>query len=104
MSTGTRRVAAVFRGPPDRPASEGRLHSRLVPIFNALLHIGVVAEPVSYDEAISEAMFGQLREFDGVLVWVDPLDGGRDRSVLDPLLRAVASSGTWVSAHPDTIL
>jgi hypothetical protein len=104
VAAGTRRVAVVFRGPPDRPASEGRLHARLVPVFDALSDLGVVAEPVSYDEAISEALFGQLREFDGVLVWVDPLDGGRDRSVLDRLLRAVASGGTWVSAHPDTIL
>jgi len=104
VSAAKRRVAAVFRGPPDTPVSEGRLHSRVAPILNALSDLGVSAEAVAYDEAISDALFGRLVEFDGVLVWVDPLDGDRDRSVLDPLLRAVASSGTWVSAHPDTIL
>jgi hypothetical protein len=104
VSAGTRRVAAVFRGTPDRPASEARLHARLVPIFDALCELGVSAEEVPYDEAIADELFGRLVEFDGVLVWVDPLDGDRDRSVLDALLRAVASSGTWVSAHPDTIL
>ena len=41
---------------------------------------------------------------DAVLVWVDPIVGGEDRSTLDALLREVAASGVYVSAHPDTIL
>jgi hypothetical protein len=94
----------VFRGAPDRPASEGRLYARLVPIFEDLAKLGVSAEAVVYDEAIADALAVRLQEFDGVLVWVDPLDGERDRSGLDPLLHAIAASGTWVSAHPDTIL
>src|SRR5207245_1290695 len=40
----------------------------------------------------------------GVLVWVNPIEQGRDRSQLDPLLREVAAAGVWVSAHPDVIL
>jgi hypothetical protein len=45
-----------------------------------------------------------LLELDGVLVWVNPIEHGRDRSLLDPLLREVATRGVWVSAHPDVIL
>jgi hypothetical protein len=41
---------------------------------------------------------------DGVLVWVNPLDDGRTREQLDALLREVASTGPWVSAHPDVIV
>ena len=41
---------------------------------------------------------------DGVLVWVDPIHQGQTRSVLDAMLRDVASRGPWVSAHPDVIL
>jgi hypothetical protein len=41
---------------------------------------------------------------DGVLVWVNPVDDGKDRSRLDLLLRDVAAHGVWVSAHPDVIL
>jgi hypothetical protein len=41
---------------------------------------------------------------DGVLVWVDPIHQGQNRSVLDAMLRDVASRGPWVSAHPDVIL
>jgi hypothetical protein len=39
-----------------------------------------------------------------VLVWVNPVEQGLDRSKLDPLLRDVAGQGVWVSAHPDVIL
>jgi hypothetical protein len=46
----------------------------------------------------------QLLACDGVLVWVDPLFTGRNRTVLDAMLRDVAASGVWVSAHPDVIL
>jgi hypothetical protein len=46
----------------------------------------------------------QLLGLDGVLVWVNPIECGRDRSRLDPLLCEVASEGVWVSAHPDVIM
>jgi len=39
-----------------------------------------------------------------VLVWVDPIHGGKSRTELDALLRDVATRGPWVSAHPDVIL
>jgi hypothetical protein len=37
-------------------------------------------------------------------VWVDPIHRGKTRTVLDAMLRDVASRGPWVSAHPDVIL
>ena len=46
----------------------------------------------------------QLLELDGVLVWVNPIQEGLDRSKLDPLLAEVAAAGVWVSAHPEVIL
>jgi hypothetical protein len=46
----------------------------------------------------------QLLAVDGVLVWVDPIHEGQTRTVLDAMLRDVASRGPWVSAHPDAIL
>jgi glutathione synthase/RimK-type ligase-like ATP-grasp enzyme len=39
-----------------------------------------------------------------VLVWVNPIEHGLDRSRLDPLLRGVSAEGVWVSAHPDVIM
>jgi hypothetical protein len=46
----------------------------------------------------------QLLSCDGVLVWVNPIEDGRDRSVLDAMLREVAHAGVFVSTHPDVIL
>src|SRR5690349_11066899 len=46
----------------------------------------------------------QLATLDGVLVWVNPIHEGRNRVILDELLREIAARGVWVSAHPDVIL
>src|SRR5262245_42113073 len=59
--------------------------------------------PVVYTDADAGVIRERLLELDGVLVWVNPIEKGRDRSMLDPLLREVAESGVWVSAHPDVI-
>jgi hypothetical protein len=40
---------------------------------------------------------------DAVLVWVNPVDAGRNRKALDDILRDVAAAGAFVSAHPDVI-
>ena len=73
-------------------------------MFAAFAALGVDAEPVVYaDESVDEVR-DQLLALDGVLVWVNPIEQGLDRSLLDPLLREVAAAGVWVSAHPDVIL
>jgi hypothetical protein len=40
---------------------------------------------------------------DGVLVWINPIVDGRDRTGLNNVLADVAASGVLVSAHPDVI-
>src|SRR3546814_4908474 len=45
----------------------------------------------------------QLLRADGVLVWVNPIEAGRDRSILNGLLEEVAEAGVLVSAHPNAI-
>jgi hypothetical protein len=77
---------------------------RLHRVFEALAALGIEAEPALYADDVADQVREQLLRCDGVLVWVDPLSQGRDRVVLDVLLRDVASSGVWVSAHPDVIL
>ena len=56
-----------------------------------------------YSDGAIDAVREQLLGLDGVLVWVNPIEQGLDRSPLDPLLREVAEAGVWVSAHPDVI-
>ena len=66
--------------------------------------LGVDAEPAVYHDEFRDEVLRQLMRVDGVLVWVNPLEDGRDRTVLDAMLREVAGSGVFVSAHPDIIL
>lgn len=77
---------------------------RLHGVFAAFADLGVAAEPVVYSDATVDAVREQLLGLDGVLVWVNPIEQGLDRSHLDPLLREVSEAGVWVSAHPDVIL
>jgi hypothetical protein len=58
----------------------------------------------SRNEDIADEVRAQLLAADAVLVWVDPIHGGKPRIALDAMLREVASCGPWVSAHPDVIL
>jgi hypothetical protein len=97
------RVGLVWRGEAGAAVpttSTTRFHL----IFSALDALGFAAEAVLYSEETEETIRARLLSMDGVLVWVDPLSGGKDRSRLDPLLREVAAQGVWVSAHPDVIL
>src|SRR5215468_1091078 len=77
---------------------------RLRGMFSAFKALGVEAEPIIYSDEATAKVRSHLLGLDGVLVWVNPLEQGRDRSRLDPLLREVAAQGVWVSAHPDVIL
>ena len=97
-------VAVVWRG--DKAAREAATpqNNRFHRVFEELALAGIHAAPAVYDEAFADEVRAQLLQVDGVLVWVDPLDNGRTRRFLDPLLREVASSGPWVSAHPDFTL
>src|SRR6185312_3533825 len=78
--------------------------SRFQTVFAALAEVGVDAEPVVYEDDVLDAVRAQLGTLDGVLVWVNPIHEGRNRTHLDSLLREVAARGVWVSAHPDVIL
>jgi glutathione synthase/RimK-type ligase-like ATP-grasp enzyme len=72
-------------------------------MFAAFAALGVEAEPVIYSDDRAAAIREQLLDLDAVLVWVNPIEHGLDRSRLDPLLREAARAGVFVSAHPDAI-
>jgi hypothetical protein len=89
--------------PVDRVAPVAE-RCRLRGVFSAFAGLGVRAVPVVYSDDRVEEVRDQLLSLDGVLVWVNPIEQGRDRSRLDSLLREVGDAGVWVSAHPDVIL
>jgi hypothetical protein len=95
------RVGILWRSEWD-PAGEPA-HCRLHGMFAAFAALGVDAEPVVYSDYRAPAVRERLLGLDGVLVWVNPIEHGRDRSQLDSLLREAADRGVFVSAHPDVI-
>jgi hypothetical protein len=98
------RIAILWRGNQAERRSASPGASRFKAVFAALADVGVDAEPVVYEDEVLEATRTQLLTFDGILVWVNPIHEGRNRTNLDALLREVAARGAWVSAHPDVIL
>jgi hypothetical protein len=94
------RVGLLWRREWDPPATDPpKLHG----VFAAFSELGVEAEGVVYSDDEVDAVREQLLQLDGVLVWVNPIEKGLDRSRLNPLLSEVADAGVFVSAHPDVI-
>ncbi|MGH8642549.1 MAG: Cj0069 family protein [Burkholderiales bacterium] len=98
------RVALLYPGDRESRRTATPEKSRFSKVYAALAALGVHAEPAVYHDDFCEDVRQQLLKADGVLVWANPVEDGRDRSVLDAMLREVAASGVFVSTHPDIIL
>jgi hypothetical protein len=97
------KLAVLWRGDHEGRLNATPLKNRFYRIFEELAALGIHAEPAVYaDDRVNEVR-DQLLKVDGALVWVDPIHAGQTRTVLDAMLRDVASRGPWVSAHPDVI-
>lgn len=97
------RVAILDRGDREARLRSAPEDSRFLPLFRALADLGAQPERAVYDEAFADEVRRQLVSVDAVLVWVNPLQDGRDRLALDAILREVAAAGVFVSGHPDVI-
>ncbi|MES3028399.1 MAG: Cj0069 family protein [Pseudomonadota bacterium] len=96
-------VAIVWRGDAQARRDVQPQTSRLRAVFEALERQGITAIPAVYVEDQLEDLRIQLRDVDGVLVWVDPISAGQRRTALNLLLDEVAAAGVFVSALPDVI-
>jgi hypothetical protein len=94
------RIALLWHQAEDETKAR---RARLDGVFQALSAHGAMPEPVVYSDQTADATHERLLRVDGVLVWVNPVTAGRDRTVLDALLGDVAASGVWISAHPDIV-
>ena len=99
-----RRVAILYPGDRNARDHAAPEKSRFLKVFQALEELGLHAEPAVYNDDFCEEVRHQLRTLDAVLVWFNPIEGGRDRSLLDAMLRDIAASGVFVSARPDIVL
>jgi hypothetical protein len=100
------KVGLLWRVEWDPPEGHGSIveSCKLREMFRSFAALGVLAQPIVYSDDTAEAVRDQLLNLDGVLVWVNPIQQGLDRTKLDDVLREVADAGVWVSAHPDVIL
>ena len=98
------RLAILSAGDREARSNTNAENSRFADLFRAFAARRIHAEPAIYRDDFCGEVREQLMQVDGVLVWVNPIEGGRDRSVLDSMLRDVAAAGIFVSAHPDVIL
>jgi hypothetical protein len=103
MAGERRRVAIVFPADADKQASTKIEQSRFAGVAKAFCDAGVEVVGAPYLDRFVADVRAQLMGVDGVLVWVNPTQGGSDRSLLNAMLGEVAASGVFVSAHPDVI-
>jgi hypothetical protein len=97
------RVAILWHGDREARDTATLEENRMRGVAEALRQVGVEAEPAVYADEFVDEVRDQLLQVDGVLVWVNPIEQGRDRSALDAMLRQVAAEGILVSAHPEVI-
>jgi hypothetical protein len=96
-----RRIAVLWRGDPAAPHAPVGHEARLAPVVAALNARAFAAEAVVWFDERAEEIEAGLAGAAGVLVWINPLAQGRDRTIVDATLRRLAAQGTWVSTHPD---
>jgi hypothetical protein len=98
-----RTVALLYPGDRAMRDRADPAESRFAVLFEALAAAGVHAIPAVYHDDFADEVRAQLLAVQGVLVWHNPIEGGRRRDALDALLREVGGAGVWVSTHPDAI-
>ena len=97
------RLAIVFPAAAGGRQTTRLEQSRFARIAAAIAALGVVVEGAPYADEAVEQVRAQLLRVDGVLVWVNPIESGHDRSVLNAMLADIAAAGVFVSAHPEVI-
>jgi hypothetical protein len=103
MTSRQRRVAILFPADSAQKLATRLEQSRHVDTAVALAAAGLEVVGAPYADDLVDAIRARLLGVDGVLIWFNPNEGGRDRSVLNAMLRDVASKGVMVSTHPDVI-
>src|SRR5262249_49325349 len=98
------RIAILYPGDYVVRRNATAQNNRFADLFRALAAKGIHAEPAVYHDDFCAEVREQLMQVDGVLVWFNPIQDGHTRSILDSMLREVAATGVFVSAHPDIIL
>jgi hypothetical protein len=73
-------------------------------LANAFVDSGYRIKSVSYNDEKVNDVFKELSGFDAVLVWVNPVEQGNNRKMLDTMLVNLSRIGCFVSTHPQVLL
>lgn len=95
-------VALMIYGEPDSKRN-ALTEDRYKNLALALSQEGFHVESVLYHDSRVDELSHRLESFQAMLVWVNPVEQGRDRQRLDSFLRELAGKHCFVSAHPDII-
>jgi hypothetical protein len=97
-------IALLYPGDRAMRDRSDPAESRFAALFDAFARAGIEAAPAVYHDDFADEVEAQLRRCRLVLVWCNPIEGGKRRDTLDAMLHRVADNGVLVSTHPDTIL
>lgn len=96
-------VALLYPGDREMRDRSDPSESRFADLYQALAAAGIPAAPAVYHDDFADEVEEQLRSVRLVLVWCNPIEGGRRRNRLDSVLRRLTARGVIVSAHPDAV-
>lgn len=72
-------------------------------LAQSFVDAGFEVETVPYNDSRADSLRTSLLKLDALLVWVNPIEQGHDRKVLDALLTDLSNAGLFVSSLPETI-
>jgi hypothetical protein len=78
------RVAIVYPGDEEARHNATASNNRFASLFSAFAASGIHAEPAVYHDDFCQDVRDQLMKVDAVLVWVNPIEGGCNRAMLEP--------------------
>jgi hypothetical protein len=96
-------VALLYPGDHAMRERADPAESRFAALFAALQAAGLRAEPAVWNDDFADEVRAQLLRCAAVLVWCNPIEGGRRRDGLDAVLHEVTAAGVFVSAHPEAV-
>jgi hypothetical protein len=73
-------------------------------LANSFSSRGFNVRSVLYNDDLAGRLSTDLLKFDAVLIWVNPIEQGKDRKKLDSLLLEISKKGCFVSTHPEVII
>ena len=73
-------------------------------LASAFIEAGYRVKSVCYNDERVNNVFRDLSGYDAVLVWVNPVEHGNNRRILDSMLLTLSNNGCVVSTHPEIIL